>query len=525
MIRKWWTLVAVCIGVFMLLLDLTIVNVALPDIEHAFRASLSDLQWVLDAYALTLAALLLTAGSLADRFGRRLLFATGIAVFTAGSLLCGVATGPLFLSLARGFQGIGGAVMFSTSLSLLANAFQGRERGVALGVFGAITGVAVAVGPVIGGVITSDLSWRWIFYVNIPIGIVALALTLSRVDESRDPRGRRVDWAGFATFSAGLAAVIFALIRSTADGWSSREVLGSLAAGAVLLASFVLVELAGENPMFDLSLLRKPAFTGGLVAAFGINGSLFALLTYLVLYMQNVLGLSALQTGLRFLVLTGGIFATAGLAGRLTARVPARWLIAPGFVFVGAGILLMTGISAESSWSHLIPGFVLAGLGAGFVNVPLASTAVGVVEPARSGMASGINSTFRQVGTATGIAALGSIFASRLRSTVVSNLAATPLHPVAPAIANGIVNGQTAAPHGTSAAAAALVRSAADAGLVNGLNEVLVIGAVVSFAAAVLSLVLIRPRDFHAAHASAPSQAPAEAALREPAFELVPETI
>ncbi len=522
MTRKWWTLAAVCIGVFMLLLDLTIVNVALPDIEHAFRASLSDLQWVLDAYALTLAALLLTAGSLADRFGRRLLFALGIAVFTAGSLLCGVATGPLFLSLARGFQGIGGAIMFSTSLSLLANAFRGRERGIALGVFGAVTGVAVAVGPVVGGLITSGLSWRWIFYVNIPIGVVALALTLSKVDESRDPRGRSVDWAGFATFSAGLAAVIFALIRSTADGWSSTEVLASLAAGAALLVAFVGVELVQENPMFDLSLLRKPAFTGGLLAAFGVNGSLFALLTYLVLYMQNVLGLSALQTGVRFLVLTGGIFLTAGVAGRLTERVPARWLIAPGFVLVGFGTLLMSGITTGSSWTHLIPGFALAGLGAGFINVPLASTAVGVVEPARSGMASGINSTFRQMGTATGIAALGSVFASRLRSTVTSHLAATPLHAVAPAIANGIVNGQTAAPQGAPAGAAALVRSAADAGLVNGLNEVLIIGAVVSFAAAALSLVLIRPRDFHPANEAVPTAA-VEAVSDDGAWQLLPE--
>ena len=241
--RKWWTLIAVCTGVFMLLLDVTIVNVALPDIQHVFGASLSDLQWVIDAYALTLAALLLTAGSVADLVGRRLMFAIGIGVFTGGSLLCGVAPDSTFLALARAFQGIGGAIMFATSLALLAQALQGRDRGVAFGVFGAITGVAVAVGPVLGGAITSGASWRWIFFVNIPIGVAAMAATLLRVDESRDPSARRPDWAGFATFSAGLAALVFALIRSNQDGWGSATVVGSLVAAAVLLAGVVDAEL------------------------------------------------------------------------------------------------------------------------------------------------------------------------------------------------------------------------------------------------------------------------------------------
>src|SRR3954471_5841134 len=209
MARKWWTLTAVVVGVFMLLLDVTIVNVALPDIQKALGASLSDLQWVLDAYALTLAAALLTAGALADLWGRRLLFASGISIFTAGSLLCGLATGPLFLSLARAGQGIGGAIMFATSLALLSDAFRGRDRGVAFGVFGAITGVAVAVGPVLGGVLTSGLGWRWIFFVNVPVGIAALAVTLTRVAESRDPDAARPDWLGFVTFSAALGLLVY----------------------------------------------------------------------------------------------------------------------------------------------------------------------------------------------------------------------------------------------------------------------------------------------------------------------------
>jgi len=284
---KWWTLAAVCTGVFMLLLDITIVNVALPDIEHTFGASLSDLQWVISAYALTLAAFLLTAGSLADLYGRRLLFAIGIVIFTAGSFCCGLAQSSLFLALARGGQGIGGAIMFATSLALLAQAFQGRDRGVALGLFGGITGIAIAVGPVLGGAITSGLSWRWIFYVNVPIGIAALLITLLRVDESRNPKAKRPDWMGFFTFSAALAGLVFGLIRSQSDGWSSTTVSVSLAASVALLAAFLVVERVQPEPMLDLTLLRVPTFDGGLAAALAISASLFSVLTYLVIYLQT----------------------------------------------------------------------------------------------------------------------------------------------------------------------------------------------------------------------------------------------
>ncbi|WP_203919253.1 MFS transporter [Rugosimonospora africana] len=495
--RKWWTLGAVCTGVFMLLLDVTIVNVALPDVERAFSASLSDLQWVISAYALTLATFLLTAGSLADRYGRRLLFVIGLIAFTAGSLLCGLATGPLFLVLARAGQGVGGAIMFATSLALLADAFRGRDRGVAFGVFGAITGVAVAVGPVLGGAITSGLSWRWIFFVNLPIGVVALAITLLRVGESRDPQAAPPDLAGFATFSVGLAALVFGLIRSSADGWSSATVIGSLAASAVLLIAFVAVQRRRATPMLDLRLLRVPTFNGGLAAAWAISASLFSLLTYLVIYVQNILGLSAVATGIRFLPLTGAIFVTAGIAGRLTSHAPKRLLIAPGFVLIGAGLLAMRGLTPQSTWTHLLPGMVVAGVGAGLVNVPLVSTAVGVVEPARAGMASGINSTLRQVGIATGVAALGTIFASHVRSAVIDRLTGTALAGHAGAIADAISNGG-----GAQAAAAVpaplrgLVATTGRAAFVDGLNLILWVGAAVAFVAAIASFVLVRERDF-----------------------------
>jgi EmrB/QacA subfamily drug resistance transporter len=508
--QKWWTLIAVAVGVFMLLVDITIVNVALPDIERALHASLADLQWVLDAYALSLAALLLTAGSLADRFGRRLLFAIGIVVFTAGSLLCGLAGDPTFLALARAGQGIGGALMFATALALLSGAYSGRDRGVAFGVFGAVTGVAVAVGPVLGGVLTSGISWRWIFFVNIPVGVVALAITLTRLVESRDPHPRRLDWIGFATFSLGLAGLVYGLIRSHADGWGSTNVAGSLIAAAVLLTGFVVAERVQREPMFDLGLLRKPAFVGGLVAAFAVSASIFSLLTYLVLYVQNVLGYSAVEAGVRFLVFSGVIFFCAAIAGRATGRVPARFLIGPGFALVGAGLLLMRGITPDSGWTHLIPGFVVAGIGTGLINVPLASTAVAVVEPARAGMASGVNSTFRQVGIATGIAALGSIFASKVSDTVAAALAGTPLGGRASALGDAVADGAVAqAIASTPASAHRLVAQAANQGFIDGLNSILLIGAVVAFVAGAASLALIRERDFVAVPAGEPVAAPA----------------
>jgi EmrB/QacA subfamily drug resistance transporter len=495
--RRWWTLIAVCTGVFMLLLDVTIVNVALPDIQHAFGSSLSDLQWVIDAYALTLAALLLTAGSIADLAGRRRVFAAGIVVFTMGSALCGLAQGTTFLALSRALQGVGGAIMFATSLALLANAFKPEERGPAFGVFGAVTGVAVAVGPVLGGALTSGLSWRWIFFVNVPIGIAALFITLTRVAESRAPGARRPDWPGCVSFTAALTGLVFGLIRSHPDGWGSTTVVTSLAAAVVLLTAFLVIEIRSSQPMLDLKLLRVPTFDGGLIAAWTVSASIFSLLTYVVIYLQNILGYSAIQTGVRVLPLTGAVFFTAGAAGRMTGRVATRWLIAPGFAAVGAGLLLMHGITPGDDWTHLLPGMIVAGIGAGLINVPLASTAVGVVEPARAGMASGINSTLRQVGIATGVAAFGSILASRVSGSILSQLSDGPLAGHSEQLAHAAANGQIGPTLATvPGQLQGLAAHASLAGFVDGLNTILLIGAIVAFAGAAVTLVLIRQQDF-----------------------------
>ncbi|HWD70858.1 MAG TPA: DHA2 family efflux MFS transporter permease subunit [Solirubrobacteraceae bacterium] len=511
--RKWWTLIAVCTGVFMLLLDITIVNVALPQIETAFKASLSDLQWVIDAYALTLAALLLTAGSIADLAGRRRVFAAGIVVFTLGSILCGAAPSSLFLSLARSLQGVGGAIMFATALALLAQAFPPRERGVAFAAFGAVTGVAVAVGPVIGGAITSGLTWRWIFFVNVPIGIAALAITLRKVDESRLPHAPRPDFPGFISFSLALAGLVFGLIRSQAAGWGSFQVLGSLIAAAVLMLAFLAIEMRSREPMLDLSLLRVPTFNGGLVAAWAVSASIFSMLTYLVIYFQDLLGYSAIGAGLRFLPLTGAVFLIAGIAGRLTTKVQIRYLIGVGFAFVVAGMMLMRGLTPTDSWTHFLPGFILAGIGAGFINVPLASTAVGVVPAERAGMASGINSTLRQVGIATGVAALGTILTSRIRSEVVAHLAHTSLAAQSHALGTMIgAGGINQAVRHASPQMRGLILVAAKSSFVDALNTILLVGAGVALVGMIVALLAIRQRDFHDAPGEAPGAAPSEQA-------------
>jgi EmrB/QacA subfamily drug resistance transporter len=495
---KWLTLVAVCMGTFMLLLDITIVNVALPDIQTSLSASFSDLQWVVDAYALTLAALLLTTGSLADMYGRRLLYTIGLVVFTIASLLCGVASDIRFLEVARAVQGIGGATMFAVSLALLAEAFRGKDRGVAFGIWGAITGLAVAIGPLLGGALTSALSWRWIFFVNLPLGVVALVITLRKVNESKAARARRPDWAGFVTFTAALASLVYALIESNERSFSSHRVIGCFVAAAVLVVLFVGVEVKGRHPMFDLELFRLPTFTGGLIVAFALSASIFSLLLYLVLYVQDILGYSPFGTGLRLLVLSGGILLTSTIAGRLTSHVPIRLLVGPGLIIVSVGIFLMRGLSASSHWTHLIPGFIVAGAGVGLVNPPLASTAVGVVQPQRAGMASGINSTFRQVGIATGIALLGTLFATQTHHVVTSALTANPAtkgHSAA--IATALQSGQLGgALQSLPAHVRPLVESTARAAFASGLNRIFLISAIIAFVAGLLALVLIRSQDF-----------------------------
>jgi EmrB/QacA subfamily drug resistance transporter len=496
----------------MLLLDVTIVVVAQPAIQSGLHAQFSDVQWTLDAYALTLAALLLTSGSLADRYGRRRLFAIGLTVFTAGSLLCGLAVTPLMLILSRSGQGIGGAMMFATSLALLGNSFRGKERGMAFGVWGAVVGIATALGPVLGGLITTEWNWRGIFLVNIPIGVFALAVTIWRVEESRSPHSARPDWAGFALLTAGLVSLIYGLIRAGESSWSDTGVITCLAAGAALIAAFGFTESRVAHPMFDLSLLRVPTFTGGAIAAFAMNGSLYAVLLYFVIYLQDVLGYSALGAGLRLAVISAAQLVTSVAAGRLSEKVPARLLIGPGLLLVGVGLIVMTGLTGDSNWTHLIPGFIIAGLGSGLVNPPLASTAIGVVPPAKAGMASGVNTTFRQVGIATGIAALGTLFTSAISNHLTSSLPAS-LASRAPQMVSAIRQGSVGQVLASVPAAdRAAVGAALHASFASALNELLYVTAGVALVGAVCALVLIRRKDFHRPAEAGPAPATAEPA-------------
>jgi EmrB/QacA subfamily drug resistance transporter len=495
--RKWWTLIVVCVATFMLLLDITIVNVALPKIASDLKASFSDIQWVIDAYALTLASVLLTTGSLADLLGRRLVFTVGLVLFSLTSLLCALAPSALFLILARAGQGIGGAIMFSTSLALLAQDFHGRERGTAFGAWGATIATAAAVGPLLGGVLTQVFGWQAIFLINVPIGAAAVALTLMRVGESRNPEGTRIDWIGTVTFTGALFLLVFATIKSPTLGWGSTEVVVCLAASAALLMAFLISQALQSGAMFDLGLFRKPTFNGASVAAFAVSASMFAMFLYLTLYLQTILGFSPLQTGLRFLPVTVVSFVLGVIAGNLTERVPVRMLLGLGLALTGAGLLLMRGLTASSHWTVLLPGFIVAGAGVGMVNPALASTAIGVVPPQRSGMASGINSTFRQVGIATGIAVLGSIFQSAIQRHLTPLLAGTPAASHAAGVARAVAAGgaqqaETAVPASHRAQAAVAIHSA----FTGAMNDILLVAGIVALVGALLALVLVRGRDF-----------------------------
>jgi EmrB/QacA subfamily drug resistance transporter len=499
MTRKWWTLIAVSVATFMLLLDITVVNTALPSIQRDLSASFTDLQWVIDAYTLALAAVVLTAGSIADRIGRRAVFVGGLALFSLASLSAGLAPDATFLNISRAIQGIGGAAMFAVSLALVAQEFTaGKERATAMGIYGATIGMAVAVGPLVGGAITDGLGWRWVFFLNVPIGIAAIAVTFARLRESRDPNATSIDWLGLVSFSSGLFLLVLALLRGNDEGWGSTLILGLFAGAAVMLAAFAVIEQRVSEPMLPLELFRRPAFTGVQLAAFAVSASLFALFLYLTLYLQNYLGYSPLQAGLRYLPITLAPFFVAPVAVALMARLQARVLMAIGLAGVGGGLLLMAGLSASSSWTALLPGFIVAGIGVGLLNPVIADVAVSVVPKERSGMAAGINDTFRQVGVAVGVATWGAIFLGRGADKISSLLSRTPAgsgaHPrgLLEAASDGQLHSVlTRLPHG----AQALVAGATREGFLSGLNAILVIGGVVALAGALLALWLVREHE------------------------------
>jgi EmrB/QacA subfamily drug resistance transporter len=485
--RSRWTLIAVCVGTFMLLIDTTIVQVALPTIQRHLHASFSDLQWVIDAYALALAALILTWGSVSDLFGRKRVFIAGLAVFSASSLLCGLAHSMSMLIWSRALQGVGGAAMFATGLALIAQDFQGPARGRAIAAWGATVGGAVAVGPVVGGALTSGIGWRWIFIVNVPIGLVAMWISSTKMRNQKDPGATRLDVPGVVTFATAMFLLELGLIRGNSDGWSSGTIVAMFAGAAAALMAFVLVEFRQTRPMFDLSLFRKPSFSGASAGTFAIGAGMFALFPYLTLYLQNDLGYSPLQGGLRLLPFSAIAFLVPFVFRGPAQKLPPGIVLGAGFAISAGGVAALLAVGSNSSWTVLIPGLMLAGFGVGIANPAIARVGLGVVAPERSGMASGISNTFRIAGLATGVAALGAVFQQRITTSLSSSVGAH-----AAALGRVVSSaGVKAAAHGQPKTIAA-----AHVAFVSGLRAIVVIASIAIAIGAVLA-VLVRSKDFH----------------------------
>ncbi|MGZ3582777.1 MAG: MFS transporter, partial [Ktedonobacterales bacterium] len=444
--RRWWALAATSFGLFMALLDVTIVNVALPTIGDDLNASFADLQWVINAYALSLAVFLVTAGRLGDIFGRKRLFMLGLGLFSLGSLICGLSgsfsigafSHIQVLIAARAFQGIGGAIMLPLALAIIAATFTGRKRGTAIGIYGGVSGLAVAVGPVIGGILVSSFGWQSIFFVNVPIGVIGIAMVAWAVTESFDRTApRSVDFFGLITLSVSVFCLVLALIQGgdPDKGWTSPYILTLFAIAAVALAVFIIGELRLKNPMVDPRLFANASFTGAAIVAFALSGGLYALFFFLTLYFQNYLGYSALDTGLRFLPLSGLTLIVAPLAGALTPRVGPKLIMSVGMACGVVSVLLMTSISpsdTQSDWVRLLPAFVLGGIASGMVSPVISNVAVSTVDYNRAGMASGISGVCRQIGTAFGIAFLGAVLTNQYNSAIQSGISKLTVPHVPP---------------------------------------------------------------------------------------------
>jgi EmrB/QacA subfamily drug resistance transporter len=412
--RRWWTLGALSVALFMIMLDNTIVNVALPSIKRDLRIGVSELEWTVTAYALTFAVLLLTGGKLGDLFGRRLIFTIGLVVFTASSLCCGLSSTAPELIGARAVQGVGAALMMPATLSIITATFAVRERGMAIGIWAGVSASALAIGPLLGGVITEHLSWNWIFYVNVPIGVLGVAASILVVPESRDTsREQRLDLPGLATSGVALLALVYGLIEGHRFGWGSDRILGLFVVAAVALAVFILLELNQRAPMLDLDLFRSGTFAGANLVAILVTLAMFGIFFFFPIYMQVYRGWSPIQAGAALLPWTLMVVIFAPIAGKLSDRVGSRWLMASGMTVVAACCLILSTVGVDSSFWRMLPGFVLGGVGMSFVMTPMSAAAMGAAPVEKAGVASGVLNTFRQVGVALGIAVMGAILANR----------------------------------------------------------------------------------------------------------------
>jgi EmrB/QacA subfamily drug resistance transporter len=410
--KKWWTLAAVSVGLFMIMLDNTVVNVALPSMRNSLHMSLSELEWVVAGYALTFAAFMLIGGKLADFLGRRLVFMLGLAVFTGASLACGLAPNGGFLIGARIVQGLGGALMNPATLSIIAATFAPRERGRAIGIWAGVSAMALAIGPLVGGLLTEHVNWNWIFFINVPVGLLGLLLAPMLIDESRDTSAeQRLDLPGLATSALGLFALTYAFIEGNSYGWTSAQIVGAFAVAAASLIAFVLLERHQRAPMLDLSLFRNRTFGGANAAMLFVGLAMFGTFFYVSLYMQNVLKYSPVEAGASFLPMTILIILIAPRAGALTDRVGSRWLVGTGMTLLSVMLFYYTTLGAHESFWALLPGLLTGGIGMGMTMTPVTAAAMSAVSVDKAGVGSAVLNSARQVGGSLGIAVMGAIVA------------------------------------------------------------------------------------------------------------------
>src|SRR5215210_4951740 len=409
--RKWWTLGAVAFGLFMIMLDNTVVNVALPAIQEDLGADLSELQWIVTGYALTFAALMLIGGKLADAYGRRLIFVVGIVIFALASLWCGLADSGDMLIAARVVQGAGAALMNPATLSIIAATFAPRERGMAIGIWAGVSALALAIGPLVGGLLTEHLSWHWIFFVNVPVGVVAIAASFLLITESKDETHTSLDLPGLGTSALGLFALTYGLIEANGYGWTSPRISGAFVVAALSLAAFLVIERRRRAPMLDLSLFRSGTYTGANVAMLLVALSMFGVFFFVSLYMQNVLGYSAVQAGAAFLPMMVLIILIAPIAGKLSDRYGSRWLVSIGMVLLAVQLLYLSRLGADESFYRILPGFLVGGVGMAMTMTPTAAAATRAVPVAKAGVGSAVLNAMRQVGGSLGIALMGAIVA------------------------------------------------------------------------------------------------------------------
>jgi len=410
--KKWWTLGAVSVGLFMIMLDNTVVNVALPSMRRSLHMSLSELEWVVAGYALTFAAFMLIGGKLADFIGRRLIFMIGLAVFTGASLACGLASNGGFLIGARIVQGLGGALMNPATLSIIAATFAPRERGRAIGIWAGVSAMALAIGPLVGGLLTEHVNWNWIFFINVPVGLIGLLAIPVFIDESRDTTAeQRLDVPGLATSALGLFSLTYAFIEANSYGWASGRIIGAFVVSAASLVTFVLLERHQRTPMLDLSLFRNRTFGGANAAMLFVGLAMFGTFFYVSLYMQNVLGYTPVQAGASFLPMTILIILIAPRAGAITDRVGSRWLVGTGMTLLAVMLFYYTQLGANESFWALLPGLLTGGFGMGLTMTPVTAAAMSAVSVDKAGVGSAVLNSARQVGGSLGIAVMGAIVA------------------------------------------------------------------------------------------------------------------